>query len=71
MIHRDTKLCNLRRIEEAISSYNEALNIKRDYHEALNNRGYALLKTGNYNEAMQSISQFLDINPNPWAISPN
>ena len=34
--------CGLKRLEEALASYDKALALKPDYAEALNNRGNAL-----------------------------
>ena len=53
-------LSNLGRNEEAIASYDRALQIKPDDHEALNNRGIALGKLGRYEEAINSYDKALE-----------
>jgi tetratricopeptide (TPR) repeat protein len=53
----------LKRYEEAITSYDKALEIKPDYHEAWNNRGIALRKLGRYEEAIASYDKALEIKP--------
>ncbi|MEM9005535.1 MAG: tetratricopeptide repeat protein, partial [Cyanobacteria bacterium P01_F01_bin.86] len=49
--------------EEAISSYDQALEIKPDYHEAWYNRGISLKNLGRYEEAISSYDQALKIKP--------
>jgi tetratricopeptide (TPR) repeat protein len=49
--------------EEAINSYNKALKIKSDYHEAWNNRGFALNELGRYEEAVTSYDKALEFKP--------
>ncbi|TYQ27619.1 tetratricopeptide repeat protein [Pseudanabaena sp. UWO311] len=49
--------------EEAIASYDRALEIKPDYHEAWNNRGVALFNLGRYEEAIASYDRALEIKP--------
>ncbi|MEM9008266.1 MAG: tetratricopeptide repeat protein, partial [Cyanobacteria bacterium P01_F01_bin.86] len=56
-------LKNLGRYEEAISSYDQALEIKPDKHEAWNNRGISLDDLGRYEEAISSYDQALEIKP--------
>lgn len=53
-----------KKYEEAISSYNEALKIKPDNHEAWNKRGLALENLGRIEEAMSSYDEALKIKPN-------
>ena len=52
-----------RRYEEAIASYDRAVAIKPDKHEAWNNRGIALRKLGRYEEAIGSYDRAVDIKP--------
>jgi tetratricopeptide (TPR) repeat protein len=54
---------NLGRIEEAISSFDQALKFKPDYHDAWNNRSAALLNLGRIEEAISSVDQALKIKP--------
>ncbi|NJR53251.1 MAG: tetratricopeptide repeat protein [Acaryochloris sp. CRU_2_0] len=49
--------------EEAIASYDQALQIKPDFHEAWYNRGSALGELGHYEEAIASYNQALEIKP--------
>jgi tetratricopeptide (TPR) repeat protein len=48
---------------KAIASYDKALEIKPDYHEAWNNRGIALRKLGRLEEAIASYDKALEIKP--------
>jgi tetratricopeptide (TPR) repeat protein len=57
-------LRQLGRLEEAITSYDNALKIKSDLHEAWNNRGNALDDLGRYEEAITSYDQALKIKSN-------
>ncbi|MFM6515776.1 MAG: TPR end-of-group domain-containing protein, partial [Microcystis panniformis] len=50
--------------EEAIASYDRALEIKPDYHEACNNRGIALGNLGRFEQAIASYDQAIKINSN-------
>ena len=45
------------------ASYDQALKIKPDYHEACNNRGIALGNLGRFEEAIASYDQALEIKP--------
>ncbi|MEH2159366.1 tetratricopeptide repeat protein, partial [Nostoc sp.] len=56
-------LRNLGHNEEAIASYDQALKIKPDYHQAWYNRGYALGNLGRTEEAIASYDQALKIKP--------
>ncbi|NCR16547.1 MAG: tetratricopeptide repeat protein [Microcystis aeruginosa LL13-03] len=49
--------------EQAIASYDRALEIKPDFHEAWNNRGNALGNLGRYEQAIASYDQALEIKP--------
>ncbi|MFM8298461.1 MAG: tetratricopeptide repeat protein [Microcystis aeruginosa] len=49
--------------EQAIASYDRALEIKPDFHEAWNNRGIALGNLGRWAEAIASYDQALEIKP--------
>jgi superkiller protein 3 len=50
-------------LEEAIASYDKALELKPDLHEAWNNRGYALGKLGRLEAAIASYDKALEIKP--------
>ncbi len=66
---RGLTLSNFGDYEEAIASYDLALKIKPDKHEALNNKGNALGALGRYEEAIASYDLALKIKPNdasPW-----
>jgi tetratricopeptide (TPR) repeat protein len=52
------------RYEEAIASYDKALQIKSDDYEALLARGFSLHKLGRYEEAIASYDKALQIEPN-------
>ncbi len=54
-------LAAAKEFEEAIASYDKALEIKPDDHEAWNNRGVALYKLGRFEEAIASFDQALEI----------
>ncbi len=60
---RGIALGNLGRLEEAIASYDRALEIKPDDHEAWNNRGIALYNLGRFGEAIASCVRALEIKP--------
>uniref|UniRef100_UPI00117774EA TPR end-of-group domain-containing protein n=1 Tax=Calothrix rhizosoleniae TaxID=888997 RepID=UPI00117774EA len=60
---RGYALGNLGRYEEALASYDKAVVIKPDYHEAWYNRGYALGNVGRYEEALASYDKALAIKP--------
>ena len=47
----------------AIADYTRALELKPDYAEALNNRGYAWVKKGNLGQALKDFSRAIEINP--------
>jgi CHAT domain-containing protein/Flp pilus assembly protein TadD len=53
----------LGRIEEAIASFDQALQIKPDFHEVWNDRGNALSNLGRYEEAIDSYDKALQIQP--------
>ncbi|MDZ8068956.1 MAG: tetratricopeptide repeat protein [Nostoc sp. DedQUE08] len=54
-------LISTKEYEEAIASFNQALKIKADDHEAWNDRGYALFNLGRFEEAIASFDQALKI----------
>ena len=56
-------LYELSRYEDAISSYNKALEIKPDYHEAWTNRGTALSALGQKKAAIASYDKTIEIKP--------
>jgi lipoprotein NlpI len=49
--------------EGAVAAYDAALKIKPDYHEALNNKGLALLDLGRYEDAIAAYDAALQIKP--------
>lgn len=51
------------RYEEAIASYDKAVAIKPDYHEAWSNRGASLGRLGRYEEAIASFDKALEFKP--------
>jgi tetratricopeptide (TPR) repeat protein/glycosyltransferase involved in cell wall biosynthesis len=61
--NRGITLWELRRYEEALASYDQALAIQPDYFEALNNRGNALLGLKRFEEALESYERALAIRP--------
>jgi tetratricopeptide (TPR) repeat protein len=56
-------LTELQRYSEAIASYDKALSIKPDKHDAWFNRGIALYKLGKYEQAIASYDKALSIKP--------
>jgi tetratricopeptide (TPR) repeat protein len=50
-------------LEEAIASYDKALEIKPDYHEAWLQSGHALVKLGRLEEAIASFDKALEFKP--------
>ncbi len=50
--------------QEAISSYDKALEFKPDYHLAWHKRGWSLHKLGRYEEAISSYDKALEFKPN-------
>ena len=57
------QLVELKRYEEGIASYDKAIAIKPDYHEAWYNRGFALGELKKYEEAIASFEQAIAIKP--------
>jgi CHAT domain-containing protein len=63
-------LHNLGQYEKAIASFDQALQIKPDFHKAWNNRGVSLKNLGQYEKAIASFDQALQIQPDyheAWA----
>jgi tetratricopeptide (TPR) repeat protein len=54
----------LQNYEEAVKSYDEAIAIQSNKHEAWINRGIALTKLQRYKEALASYNQAITIQPN-------
>jgi tetratricopeptide (TPR) repeat protein len=54
---------NLGRLEEASASFDQALKIQPDFHQAWYNRGIPLFKLGRLEEAIASFDQALKIQP--------
>ncbi|MDY6786373.1 MAG: tetratricopeptide repeat protein [Cyanobacteriota bacterium] len=63
MVQSGEFLRKLGRYEEAFASYDAALKIKPELHEAWNNRGNSLRKLGRYEEAFASYDAALKIKP--------
>ncbi|MGB5595240.1 MAG: tetratricopeptide repeat protein, partial [Crocosphaera sp.] len=61
--NRGIALDDLGRYEEAIASYDKALEIKPDKDEAWNNRGVALYNLGRYEDAIASYDKALEFKP--------
>ncbi|WP_414588282.1 CHAT domain-containing protein, partial [Scytonema sp. PCC 10023] len=61
--NRGVALGNLGRHEEAIASYDKAIEIKPDYDSAWNNRGVALGNLGRYEDAVASYNKAIEIKP--------
>jgi tetratricopeptide (TPR) repeat protein len=60
---RGNELYGLGRYEEAIASYDRAVEINPDYYEAWYNRGIALANLGRYEEAISSYERAIKITP--------
>lgn len=56
-------LARLERYEEAIASYDKALEVEPDFHEASYNRGIALGNLERYKEAIASYDKALEVKP--------
>jgi Flp pilus assembly protein TadD len=61
--NRGAALVDLGQFEEAIASYDKALQIKPDYHEAWSNRGVALMNLGQFEQAIASYDKALQFKP--------
>ena len=55
---------NLKKCEDAIKCYDEALAINPTYPDCLNNKGVALFLLNKYQEALECHDKALAINPN-------
>ena len=60
---RGNSLSDLGRHEEAIASYDKAVEFKRDYHEAWSNRGISLDDLDRYEEAIASYDKAIKFKP--------
>ncbi|MEG3882206.1 tetratricopeptide repeat protein, partial [Microcoleus sp. herbarium7] len=54
---------NLGQFEEAINSYNQAIALKPDFHQAFSNRGQAQSNLGQFEEAINSYNQAIALKP--------
>ena len=63
LINEGNKLFNLQKYTEAIASYDKAIAIKPNFHEAWYNRGFALAKLQKYEEAIVSCDKAVAIKP--------
>src|SRR5438445_374360 len=61
--NRGVVLQELKRLDEALASYDKALVLKPDYAEALNNRGNALKELKRLDEALASYDKALTLKP--------
>ena len=61
--HRGIALTNLRRLPEAVASFDRAIALKPDYIEAHNKRGVALGSLGRGQEAVASFDQAIALRP--------
>jgi tetratricopeptide (TPR) repeat protein len=52
-----------RNYESAIASYDKAIEVKPDYHEAWSNRGNSLSNLGRYEEAIASYDKAIEVKP--------
>jgi len=55
------------KLQEAVTSYNNALQIRPDYVEAHNNRGNALQKLGQLDDALASYNKAIQFRPDDYA----
>jgi len=58
-----TALQELKRLDDALASYNKAIALKPDYAEAFNNRGNALLKPKRLDDALASYNKAIALKP--------
>lgn len=56
-------LCKFKDYDSAISSFDKALEINPDNHDAWNNKGVALLMLGIYEEAITCFDKAISLNP--------
>jgi len=59
-------LSNLQRYEEALVSFDHAIELDPNYASAWRNRGYALDKLGKYEEAIACFDKAIEINPDDY-----
>ena len=57
-------LYNKGQTEQALDHFNQALQIKPEYADALNNKGRAFIKLGKIEEAVEILNKALRLNPN-------
>ncbi|MDC0834712.1 tetratricopeptide repeat protein, partial [Geitlerinema sp. CS-897] len=63
---RGIALNDLGRNEEALESYDRALELKPDYYQAWGNRSSVLGNLGRYEEALESCDRALELNPDVY-----
>jgi len=61
--NRGIPLHNLGRFEEAIASYDKALEIKPDFHEAFYNKACSYALNGQVDLLMQNLQRAINLNP--------
>ena len=61
--NRGTALGDLKRSEEALASYDQAIALKPDYAEAHYNRGLAMMQLKRPEKALASCDQAIAMNP--------
>jgi tetratricopeptide (TPR) repeat protein len=62
-MNRGVTLNELNRYEEALASYDKAISLKPDYHEAWMNRGVSFSKLNRYEEALVAYDKAISIEP--------
>jgi len=68
--NRGNALRSLKRLDEALESFERAIALKPNYPEAFNNRGNALRDLGRFEEALESYDKAIALKPNyPGAIN--
>merc|ERR1712098_657259 len=62
-MNRGNALRDLRQFEEALVSYNRAIQLQPDYTQAYYNRGVVLTELGQPEEVMDSYNQAIELKP--------
>merc|ERR1719263_104795 len=56
-------LAKINRFEDALQSFDKAIQLKPDYAMAFNNRGKVLAKINRFEDALQSYDKAIQLNP--------